>query len=240
MPNYVSHRVIAHANTKEDLDRFIDFLHREDVATDYEGNEHRYVNEFSFMNVLPSPEDMVSYKSSRAEEAQEYIEKNPNFFTKGLIEQIKMGEAHIDLPERLEEKDILDGISYIESTKKYGYPNTYEWCWANWGTKWDSSDAVVQRDGDTTAIFTFDTAWSTPIPVFQALAKMFKKIRLDIIWADENTGYNTGMGVAEGGTYSFGFAENFSKEAYNISFELNPWQREYYEYDGETYSFKED
>ena len=52
-------------------------------------------------------------------------------------------------------------------------PNWYDWCIANWGTKWDPEVHLEFTDhGDGTAEITgwFDTAWSPPIEAFNTLA----------------------------------------------------------------------
>lgn len=57
--------------------------------------------------------------------------------------------------------------------EKYGFTNWYDWCVANWGTKWDSSgegfDSVGLTAGDTSVTLTFDTAWSPPIAFFEKM-----------------------------------------------------------------------
>lgn len=56
------------------------------------------------------------------------------------------------------------GKRYIENIKKYGYPQWYDWCVENWGTKWnveDDVDVSYNKNTDEYDI-TFDTAWSVP------------------------------------------------------------------------------
>lgn len=56
------------------------------------------------------------------------------------------------------------GKQYIENIKKYGYPQWYDWCVENWGTKWnveDDVDVSYNKNTDEYDI-TFDTAWSVP------------------------------------------------------------------------------
>jgi hypothetical protein len=51
-----------------------------------------------------------------------------------------------------------------------GYSGWYTWSVANWGTKWDAYSKSWERVSDTEALLIFDTAWSTPDPVFAAMA----------------------------------------------------------------------
>ena len=45
----------------------------------------------------------------------------------------------------------------------------YDWRVENWGTKWDGYDGRISDDGST---FTFDTAWSPPLPIIKKLAEL--------------------------------------------------------------------
>ena len=52
-----------------------------------------------------------------------------------------------------------------------GAANWYDWSCQNWGTKWNSYSGTWQyEDGADQAKLTFDTAWSTPDPIFEAIA----------------------------------------------------------------------
>ena len=57
--------------------------------------------------------------------------------------------------------------------EKYGYANWYDWCNANWGTKWDAYDdeIVAERyDSDIAELsLTFDTAWAPPTKFYDEL-----------------------------------------------------------------------
>jgi Ferredoxin-like domain in Api92-like protein len=62
----------------------------------------------------------------------------------------------------------------------------YEWCCANWGTKWGAY-AVKRRDY-LGACVTFQTAWTTPAPVIVALHKLFPKCSLHLEWFERGYG----------------------------------------------------
>jgi hypothetical protein len=59
-----------------------------------------------------------------------------------------------------------------------GASNWYDWNIANWGTKWNNSDDGVHVDmiSDSNLLYNFDTAWSPPIPVVEALVENFPKL----------------------------------------------------------------
>lgn len=69
--------------------------------------------------------------------------------------------------------------------EKYGATTWYEWCCDHWGTKWNAYDVTVGKTDDNEVTFHFQTAWSPPMPVLDALAKKFPKAHIRLIWCDE-------------------------------------------------------
>jgi hypothetical protein len=72
--------------------------------------------------------------------------------------------------QELREKSNLD---------KYGYRHWYDFCVAEWGTKWDvgGEDTYVEvtenlETGKWILNFSFDSAWSPPIEIYEALAEL--------------------------------------------------------------------
>lgn len=71
--------------------------------------------------------------------------------------------------------------------KEYGYADWHSWAIANWGTKWGAYE--IEFDGSMSPLellaeaggeetmrqveYTFDTAWSPPMPILQALVGRF-------------------------------------------------------------------
>jgi hypothetical protein len=89
--------------------------------------------------------------------------------------------------------DSFDKVSHfgekiVEAFKKYGSTNWYHWCVKNWGTKWNSYDGG--KEGDN--LIYFNTAWSPPTPVIEALARKYKDVHIIHEWADEDIGNNCG------------------------------------------------
>lgn len=50
-------------------------------------------------------------------------------------------------------------------------PNWYDWSCDNWGTKWDAACIDQYQYTENTVGFSFDTAWSPPIPIYEELTK---------------------------------------------------------------------
>lgn len=95
-----------------------------------------------------------------------------------------------------------------------------------WGTKWNASDLSIWmlreyipeitihhfayseiasklRKEGSYYIFTFDfqTAWSCPYPVIEEMSKVNKNIAIEVIYADEDLGFNCGEYYIKNGKY---------------------------------------
>lgn len=86
-------------------------------------------------------------------------------------------------------EDIFRGPLGEKEREMYGENNWYDWSRRNWGTKWNSYDGEWYEEGTS---IQFNTAWSTPEPVYLALAKKFPNLDFEVKFADEDMGYNCG------------------------------------------------
>lgn len=68
----------------------------------------------------------------------------------------------------------------------------YEWNIQNWGTKWNAYDTKFEDHEDGTTTLQFDTAWSHPYPVLEALSVKFPHHQMEVAYADEDLGHNLG------------------------------------------------
>jgi Ferredoxin-like domain in Api92-like protein len=74
-----------------------------------------------------------------------------------------------------------------EQLRVIGHSNWYDWCIANWGTKWNASDVDVSDDSEYGyAEILFNTAWCAPIPIFRKLQELFPGLEIDCRWRDED------------------------------------------------------
>ena len=87
--------------------------------------------------------------------------------------------------------------------EKYGFANWYDYCVAKWGTKWDVDpyekveyDDQHDKDG---IVFGFDSAWSPPTGVYEALLEQGYSVR----------GYYYESGMAYCGVWDEGFDDYF-------------------------------
>jgi len=81
--------------------------------------------------------------------------------------------------------------------KRYGYRNWYDWCVANWGTKWNAggdNDAMqVDYDEDVNdqsiALFQFDTAWAPPLGVLEKLKDDHPELSIECRYHEPGVGF---------------------------------------------------
>lgn len=94
-----------------------------------------------------------------------------------MLEDLKQSEDHDKyclsvIDKQYKEKGITDfvnyGFKYLSNIVKYGYPTWYDWCNANWNTKWNAYDTETISDDE----IIFQTAWDSPDPIFLELSKM--------------------------------------------------------------------
>jgi len=121
--------------------------------------------------------------------------------------------------------DITAGTHLSEDEKRseqinielYGAKNWYDWSITNWGTKWNAYDVHIEGD-----IISFDTAWSHPFPVIQALCEKFPDVTFSVEYADEDTGSNVGRYTQQNlEELEVDQPENGSKEAYKMAIEIS-------------------
>lgn len=73
--------------------------------------------------------------------------------------------------------------------------NWYDWNIGNWGTKWDACD-VTLTEGEKVVNYSFSTAWSPPLPVFEALIAD-KDLEFSLYYEEEQ-GWGGEIKVTEG------------------------------------------
>ena len=66
---------------------------------------------------------------------------------------------------------------YASNREKYGASHWYDWCWGNWGTKWDAAEVDCERISPNKALLHFDTAWGSPVIWYDKMMKLGYIIR---------------------------------------------------------------
>ena len=102
--------------------------------------------------------------------------KDPAMITRAH-EAMSRGEflqEFIPCPKELLETTAQFGANDEEKAnrERLGYSSWYDFNIANWGTKWDISDASVEVQDANTLTASFDTAWAPPIAAYGRLEAM--------------------------------------------------------------------
>lgn len=98
-----------------------------------------------------------------------------------------------------------DKVSEQDALNMTGYADTYQFCKANWGTKWDLMSASYSIVDENTITAWFDTAWTPPIEAYRAIEELGFSIDAQY--------YEGGGGFC--GFYSNGSDCEFSTEDFN-------------------------
>lgn len=86
-------------------------------------------------------------------------------------------------------------ISGFYNLKKYGSVDWYDWCIANWGTKWNACESVISNEHQC---ISFQTAWACPYNIIHDLSRYAD---FTILYADEDIGHNFGISKFKNGKY---------------------------------------
>ena len=116
-------------------------------------------------------------------------------------------------------KWVYDGkLLTKEIEKKYGAGNCwYQWCIKNWGTKWNSFLNRLCEDDNAIIFFTADSG----VPaLMRKLAFIFPKVEFEYSYSSNVFGANVGKFKFKDTEVWFQLMPQFTKEAYELSFEL--------------------
>ena len=119
-------------------------------------------------------------------------------------------------------------------------PNWYDWCVANWGTKWDVSTEGLEfiDHGDGTAEITgwFDTAWAPPIDALHTLSEDWDSCYVELYYQESGmcfVGYWDSEGADEHYEYDGATSDTVRNmipehivDFYALDEQLEEWEEE--------------
>lgn len=73
----------------------------------------------------------------------------------------------------------------------------YNWNCANWGTKWDASDATV-RETNSSLVYDFETAWSPPCPAVAEMSEQFPQLKFNLRFWERGMGFQGNFVLKDG------------------------------------------
>jgi hypothetical protein len=97
---------------------------------------------------------------------------------------------------KLSEESFEQFVQMLRNKRACGFLHCMDFARTVWGTKWNAYDQVVEPQEGW---LKFDTAWSCPIPVLEALSKLHPEAEIRVQFADEDIGSNCGMLIIKGG-----------------------------------------
>lgn len=192
MPNWCENDLTVHGPANE-INRMLEFVSNK-------AGEDGKETVFDFNKITPYPEKFVEMDKRYREFG---IRCNAIFSAYGEGQE---SERNQRLEALLQEFGAQPGEHFTDGYNSGGY----QWCNANWGTKWNACGATLEeRDqNDDEVILHFDTAWAPPIPVIEKLAAIFPG--LDFC----HEYYEQGMAICGSARYSAGKCERSTQGEY--------------------------
>ena len=237
MPNHITNRITS--NT--DLTRFVE-KKMDERGSDYQA--------FDFNQFIPIPECLKYNLESAGGTPQmvaeialgliefadhsampeEPLASNANMKKATSILHRASATRHLvkgPMAKDLSDERFEEFVKIMRAYRECGSMSWYDWNIANWGTKWNSYNVNLVSPTH----LEFDTAWSAPHPVIEAMAKQHN-IAMRHEWADEDTGSNVGYTVyGDNGNILDCKELSGTKEGYELAFELQPGRKENYIWD---------
>ena len=142
------------------------------------------------------------------------------------LEEVLSGVAGKEDQENEAELLSFDSITptppeMLNGKKEYvKFPDWYEFRLTNWGTKWNPYDIILDKK-DTLAIFSFDTAWSPPIPIIAKLIEKYPDVTFVLYYLEPG---NSFAGYYDGTADEV--YEGPSREYYDMALSQFGWERE--------------
>jgi hypothetical protein len=226
MPNHIQNRLQV-IGSKKEVAKVLNAIKGE-----YKSGEPMAID---FNKILPMPTELSETTSDS------WVMPIENQFSantpmkKHLEELREFCKQH---PDRAAETT-ANFFKAINNFLNYGHATWYNWSVENWGTKWNAYGQELIRNTEDTLYF--KTAWSAPVDLIKKLSGLFPNVELQLTYADEDTGSNTGRVRFKDGEMVWGtFPGSCTKEGYDIAFELNPDIEQHYQWNGETYEYKDE
>lgn len=190
MPNHIANKLTITTNNEQELREVLNFLCGDSTE--------EYID---FNSIIPMPQCLKDTEASSivTNAVICFLYHNERF---DLIDKLFPYRKNIDtiISKKSAEnlQDTLElGCKYFKIYEECGFFSWYEWSCANWGTKWNAYDTILE-EYDNNAIIYFNTAWSGVPHLIEILCTQFPNISFEYKFADEDMGYNCGEGNSNG------------------------------------------
>lgn len=171
MPNWCSNNLYI----KGDREVIADFIQRVTVPEGAERNKSG--NKYDILGRLyPTPQELRDATAG-------HFTAEPNANWANLLAEGKITQEWHD---ELVERNAKGYATAQANIKKYGYADWYDWCNANWGSKWGDCDTdLVSEEGNDQIEFSFSSAWSPPIEGIAHISTMFPTLTFHLSYQEE-------------------------------------------------------
>jgi len=138
--------------------------------------------------IVPMPEAIKNTKSGMDEEVALSCAKNDLSHWKDMP---WVTNSEISTTRQIAEHfrvDYDEAVAYgkrlLQNLQQYGATTWYDWCWQNWGCKWNTLNSEAVKLSETSGRVDFITPWSPPTPAIRALASEFPDHSFTLTYAD--------------------------------------------------------
>ena len=146
----------------------------------------------------------VTGKEAELEKFRKFAEGEP--YDSGE-ERVLDFDKFVPYPEKYKALDLKareDEKNKIEPRVKDGYNSGgYEWCIANWSTKWNAYDVTFNKvlDKKKKVIglsYNFSTAWAPPEKVVRKMGEMFPELCVELDYEESGEGFSGELVMVNG------------------------------------------
>ena len=166
MPNWCNNTLFV-SGSEKNMKKFYNSLSTK-LEKDKGYTEERL---FDFNDFVAMPESLNITSGSSVSNAVKVLKGEANF-----------GPGS-DYPD-LKEKDINEAKIYLSNVEKYGYGDWHNWSYDKWGTKWNACDEYVCEKEDDFCMICFQTAWSPPIPIVDAIMEQHPELNVELEYSE--------------------------------------------------------
>ncbi len=160
------------------------------------------VETFDFERIVPMPECLkeiedsslskqfvnILRRDSEMQRAWNWMNQFRNDCLGSFAEGSMLDDEKLEALLEAANPEALRGAkAMIRAIEETGFTSWYDWSIATWGTKWNAY-SFSRLENEPNA-FKFDTAWSPPVPVFEALAARFPNLGIYVASFDEGWGF---------------------------------------------------
>lgn len=126
--------------------------------------------------------------SGRAETAAEKVLNTP-LNEHPLVASLQAANRDDAQVSKLPDECFEQFVQMLLNHRATGFLHQMDFARAKWGTKWNAYSQEVDPDA---GVAKFETAWSSPIPIFLQLSASHPDCLIEVQFADEDIGSNCG------------------------------------------------